>query len=697
MTRIGFDVGGTFTDVVLLTRNGRMHTAKVLTTHDDPARGCLLGLAEVVGAAGVSWAEVTQVVHGTTLGSNAVIERSATGIALVTTAGFRDVLTLGREKRYQVYDLQIVKPAPLVDRADTYEVTERVLADGTVHVPLDEAQARGVLRELVARGVRSVAVCLLHSYASPVHERRFAELAAQEAPGLAVSLSSDVSPQVREYERMSTTVVNAYLVPTIRAYLAGMVDALAGRGYTGRLFVTTSSGGVATAEAMGAQPVTMIESGPAAGALMAAEHGRLAGRRDGVAFDMGGTTAKLALVADGALRTVGEFELHRVRMAPGSGIPMTVRSVDVVEIGAGGGSIARVVRGVVEVGPDSAGSSPGPACYGAGGTDATVTDANLVLGYLGDKIAGSMPLDVDAARAALERSVATPLGISVPEAAWCVHAMVTSTMELATRVVSIERGHDPRQLALIATGGCGPMHACRLAAALGMPAAVLPPAAGVASALGMLSAQVRADADRTARVRLPADPSAAQAAAAAGDADARRVADLLAGLVRRASAAVRDASGAPPVRVACEADVRYAGQGYDIAVPVPAGPVDLLRLRHDFDAAYARRYGYALPGEAVDATTWRVTAYGPEPQVTTQRSVTATGPVEDAVTESRPVWFPETGGYVDTPVYRRDALAPGHRLAGPAVVEDPASTAVLPPGTTATVTADGALLVTVTP
>src|SRR5438309_2011098 len=418
--RIGFDVGGTFTDFVLQSPAGELTTAKRLTTYPDPSEACLAGLDALLAAAGVAWSDVAQAVHGTTLGSNGVIERKARGVGLLTTRGFRDVLLIGREKRYQVYDLQIEKPAPLISRRLIGEVTERMLADGTVRTPLDEADARRAIRELVARGVTTLAVCLLHAYLNPAHERRVAAIVAEEAPHVTVTLSHEVSPTFREYERTSTTVVNAYVMTAVREYLRGLATAMGQRGYRGRLFVMQSSGGIATAEAMQRYPVRMIESGPAAGALMAAAYGELTGHRELIAFDMGGTTAKLALIENGRPATTTAFELHRVNNAPGSGLPMNIQAIDLVEIGAGGGSIARASLGVIAVGPESASSMPGPVCYGRGGLEPTVTDANLALGYLNaDYFAGgTMTLDgVGAARAITDR-VARPLGLSLEEAAW---------------------------------------------------------------------------------------------------------------------------------------------------------------------------------------------------------------------------------------------------------------------------------------
>ncbi|MFQ5554174.1 MAG: hydantoinase/oxoprolinase family protein [Acidimicrobiia bacterium] len=681
MIRVGFDVGGTFTDFVLEDAKGRWHTGKRLTTYPDPSDACLAGLAELLERADVGFAEISRAVHGTTLGSNVVIEREGEGVALATTAGFRDVLQIGREKRYQVYDLQITKPDPLVDRSLIWEIGERVLADGSVRDPLDEDAARVAIREISDRGVTSLAVCFLHSYLNPVHERRFAELVSEEAPQIVVSLSAEVSPQFREYERTSTTVVNAYLIPAVREYLKRMVEELDASGYGGRLFIMQSGGGVATAESMSDLPVRMIESGPAAGALIAAKYGDTAGHTDLVAFDMGGTTAKLSLVNDGQPSTVGQFELHRVRLAPGSGIPMNVRSLDLVEIGAGGGSIARPSQGTIQVGPESAGSAPGPSCYGLGGTAPTVTDANLVLGYLnpGGFAGGSMALDVDAARRAISDHVADPLGLTLDEAAWGIHRIVNLSMELATRVVSIERGNDPRTLALVATGGSGPAHACRLAIALGMRSVLIPAAAGVASAVGLLSADVKFDASRSFVSRLDALAP-------------ERLARIFREMEEEAAQVVAESTDGGPVRIVREVDLRYVGQGFELAVEVPAEAVtaDLLRaVRMRFDEVYEKRYGFASADKPVEATTWKVTAYGDSPALDLRALGSAHRSGDAAPVARREAYFPETGGYVATPVYDRLELAVGQVIAGPAIIEERESTTVIPPGLDAEIDAYG--------
>jgi len=673
--RIGFDVGGTFTDFVLQSPAGELTTAKRLTTYPDPSEACLAGLDALLAGAGVAWRDVTQAVHGTTLGSNVVIERKARGVGLLTTRGFRDVLLIGREKRYQVYDLQIDKPRSLIPRRLIAEVSERVLADGSVRTPLDEADARRAIRALAGRGVTTLAICLLHAYINPAHERRLATLIAEEAPHVTVTLSHEVSPTFREYERTSTTAVNAYAMTAVREYLHGLAAALAKRGYGGRLFVMQSSGGVATADAMARYPVRMIESGPAAGALMAAAYGELTGHRDLIAFDMGGTTAKLALIENGRPDTTTTFELHRVHGAAGSGLPMNIQAIDLVEIGAGGGSIAREQLGVVAVGPESASSMPGPACYGRGGVDPTVTDANLVLGYLNpDYFAGgSLRLDVEAARRAITTRVAQPLGLTVEDAAWGIHAIVNTNMELATRVVSIERGRDPRDLTFIAFGGSGPVHGCRLAQALGIPRVILPAAAGVTAAIGLLAAEVKFDVARTWVRRLEALEPAA-------------LTTMYDDMAAQATAVVRDAAVATTVTLVRSVDARYVGQGYELTVPVPQGTLDaaaLGRIRAAFDEIYAARYGYANPSEPVETVTWKLAAVGGAPRVALAK---ASAQARDGGLKGRRrAWFPETRGWTECAVYDRYALAPGSHVDGPAIVEERESTSVLPPGTSAAV------------
>ena len=685
--RIGFDVGGTFTDFVLQSASGELHTGKRLTTYPDPSLACLEGLDELIARAGVAWSDLAQAVHGTTLGSNIVIERKGKNVALLTTRGFRDVLIIGREKRYQVYDLQIEPPAPLIPRRLIREVPERILSDGSILLPLDEAETRRVVRALAAQGITTIAVCFLHSYVNPVHEERVAQIITEEAPDIAVTTSHEVSPTFREYERTSTTVVNAYVMTAVREYLRSLQQAMAGRGSHARLFVMQSSGGIATAEAMQRYPVRMIESGPAAGALMASVYGELTGHRDLIAFDMGGTTAKLALIEKGKPFTASAFELHKVGFAAGSGIPMNIQAIDLVEIGAGGGSLARTSLGVIAVGPESAGSTPGPACYGRGGREPTVTDADLVLGYLNpDYFAGgAMKLDVDAARRAIEEHVARPLGLSLAEAAWGIHQIVNTNMELATRVVSIERGRDPRDLTFIAFGGAGPVHGCRLAQALGIPRVILPAAAGVTAAIGLLAAEVKFDVARTYVRKLE-------------DVDLAYLNRIFAEMEAQAVEVIRESAVTGEATLARSADVRYVGQGFELNVPLALGalgPKELARLRQGFDEAYAARYGYANPKEPVEVVNWKLTALGAGPTVALPKYEPQAG--GNAAKGSRRAYFPERGGYIDCPVYDRYRLGPRMEFSGPAVIEERESTTVLPPGCVARVDDYATLLVKVEP
>src|SRR5215470_8979427 len=682
--RVGFDVGGTFTDFVLQAPTGALTTAKRLTTYPDPSEACLAGLDELLARAGTAWPAVAQAVHGTTLGSNVVIERKGRDVGLITTLGFRDVLIIGREKRYQVYDLQIEKPVPLIPRRLIAEVPERLRADGSVLRPLDEAETRRVVRTLRAAGVSSIAVCLLHAYASPAHERRVGKIIGEEAPDVRVSLSHEISPVFREYERTSTTVVNAYVMTAVRDYLRQLAAHMKERGCRSRLFVMQSSGGIATSEAMERYPVRMIESGPAAGTLMAAAYGESAGQRDLIAFDMGGTTAKLALVEEGRPSTTALFELHKVGLVAGSGIPMNIHAIDLVEIGAGGGSIARARLGVVQVGPESASSTPGPACYARGGLAPTVTDANLVLGYLNpdDFAGGAMRLDPEAARRAIEEHVARPLGLGLAEAAWGIHLVVNSNMELATRVVSIERGRDPRDLTLVAFGGSGPVHGWRLAQALRIPRAILPAAAGVTAALGLLAAEVKFDVSRT-YVRKTDEVALDYLNA------------MYAEMEEQAAAVIRESAVSGAVTLLRSADARYAGQGYELNVALPPnalGSAHLTRFRAAFDEAYAVRYGFASPGEPVEIVNWKLSAVAAGPRLTLPKQADQGGP-DQALKGRRPAYFPEKGGYVETPVYDRYRLSPGTTLLGPAIVEERESTSVLPPGCGTRVDGYGSLLV----
>src|SRR5438067_5988936 len=507
--RAGIDIGGTFTDLLLVDgASGRFAVGKMLTTPDNPAAGVWTALETELAANRLAASEVGAVVHGTTLVTNAIVERKGSPTALLITEGFRDTLLIAREHRYDMYDARLEKPEPLVPRRLTFGVPERVLADGTVHRPLDEAAVAQLGDALRASGVRAVGVCLLHAYRHPQHELRVREILQQHHPELRVALSHEVVGDLREYERASTTVANAYVLDIVDSYLGRLQSDLSEIGHRGEFLVMLSSGATATPDTARRFPVRLMESGPAAGALAAAHLGALMGRDNLLSFDMGGTTAKACLIERGRPSIGNEFEVARLqRFKKGSGLPIKISSVDLIEIGAGGGSIARVDRfGLLKVGPDSSGSEPGPVCYGRGGTDPTVTDADLILGYLDPHyfLGGRMALDVAAAECAIQEQLADPLGLDVARAAWTVHQVVNENMANATRVHAVERGRDARVFPLFAFGGAGPVHAYRVAEKLGAREVIAPFGAGVGSTIGLLAAPLAFDFVRTAAARVRA-------------------------------------------------------------------------------------------------------------------------------------------------------------------------------------------------
>jgi N-methylhydantoinase A len=626
---------------------------------------------------------VGEVVHGTTLVANALIERRGARTCLVTTRGVRDALAIRREHRYDLYDLFLELPEPLVPRRLRWEVGERVLADGTVDRPLDDAEVRRLARRARRESVQAVAVCFLHTYRYPGHERRAAAVLAEALPDAPVSASCDVVPELGEYVRASTTVANAYVRPLMDGYLATLERRLAEAGLRCPLHLMLSTGGLATVHTGRRFPIRLAESGPAAGALSAAFSGAAAGERDVLGFDMGGTTAKAALIEAGEPLLAREHEVARVyRFAPESGLPLRVPVIDLIEIGAGGGSIARIDRfGLPKVGPDSAGAEPGPACYGRGGDCPTVTDADLLLGYLDPRffLGGEMALDVDAARSAVG-GLAAGLGLDLAEAAAGVHRVVNENMAGAARMHAIERGRDVRRFALVATGGAGPVHAWGVARRLGMRRLVLPPSAGVASAFGMLTAPPAFDFARS----LPA---------ALGEVGWENVRETVAAM-RAEGAAQLATAGVPAgeLTVAVAADVRYRGQGEGVTVALGAAlgrrPAD--QVREAFEAAYVRLYGRRPPGVEPEVLTWRVRVSGPRPSLATSLDGVAPGPARKG---RRPVWSEERRGFVDADVWNRYRLAPGARVAGPAVVEERESSAVIGPGGSGTIDAHGNLVV----
>jgi 5-oxoprolinase (ATP-hydrolysing) len=670
--RIGFDIGGTFTDFVLYDNAGapiKLH--KCLTTPDDPSRAALEGLEALVDAAGLSIADIGDIVHGTTLVTNALIERKGARIGLLTTKGFRDSIEMATEQRYDIYDLFLQFPEPLVPRHRRLEIGERMLADGAVLSPLSLAEVRFALTQLVADGVEAVAVCFLHSYANPAHELAVAELAAAEFPTLAISISSAVAGEIREYERAVTTCANAYVQPLMDRYLLRLDSELKRRGFVGRLMLMQSSGGLATPDMARAFPIRLLESGPAGGGLAAALFGGQAGLTDMLSFDMGGTTAKACLIRHGRADIAAVMEAARIhRFKKGSGLPIKAPVIDMVEIGAGGGSIAHIDElGLLKVGPLSAGADPGPACYGRGGTQVTVTDANLLLGYLDPHyfLGGKMSLDIAAAERALA-ALGAKLGLSAIETASGIHALVNENMASAARMHMIEKGCDPRRYAMVGFGGAGPAHAAHVAQILGMPELIVPAACGAASALGFLTAPLSAERMRSRPMVLNAgrfDAADSEATLAALETEARIA--LVAAGIPEADISVRRS-----------ADMRLIGQTHEIEVSLPEGRLDvtsLAAIAERFNEAYEARYTHTYAGAVIEAITWRVVAEGRTPHLDL-REVGSRSNENPAQKGTRQAWF-ECVAY-DTPVFDRYALSSGHRIAGPAIIEERESTTILP-------------------
>ncbi|MEZ5818712.1 MAG: hydantoinase/oxoprolinase family protein [Hyphomicrobiaceae bacterium] len=689
MIRVAFDIGGTFTDFVLHdSRSNRTLTGKVSTTPEDPSLAVEAGLKEMLATAAITGSDLGAVLHATTVATNAVLERKGAATGLITTEGFRDVLLIGRQKRYETYDLYIEKPAPLVRRRHIVEVRERIAADGSVVAPIDMASVDLAIDAMLAAGRESIAIALLHAYANPEHERRIAERIRQKAPGLAVTLSSEVSPKFREYERTSTAVTNAYVMPIIDRYLKRLEMTLAEIGCRERLLIMQSNGGLASPVMARDYPVRVIESGPAAGILMCADVARSIGRRDVVTFDMGGTTAKLGAIDNGTPAIMPTFEVDLVRSRRGSGLPLNLPAVEMQEIGAGGGSIARVEKGMIAVGPDSAGAVPGPICYGKGGTLPTITDANVVLGYISpDRFnAGTMTLDVAGATLGMEIHVARPLGISVAEAAWGVHMIATTNMENALRLVSVERGRDPRNYAMVAFGGAGPLHAARLARRAGVPQVVVPNGAGVGSAIGLLQAAPRIDVSTTRVLRL----------------DGRDASSSIEELYRRLEAQARSEiarvgqSGEP--QWSRYAQMRYVGQGFEIHVDLPGGPIDAgypEKVAEAFRQAYLRKNKFVDEQGIVEGVDWTLVAtHGRHGDVAIRM---AEGGALGAQVLTRKAWFPEADGFTETRVLNRAALLGAATFAGPVIIDDPYCTIVVPPGDSVRMSDAGHIIIDIDP
>jgi N-methylhydantoinase A/oxoprolinase/acetone carboxylase beta subunit len=670
--RFAFDIGGTFTDLVIMGPDGRLAAGKCLTRPSAISAAVSDGLARLLTREAIPAAQVREVVSGaTTLVTNLIIERRGAATGLITTRGFRDVLEIRREFRYDVYDLSATFPEPLVPRWLRLEVNERVDRDGAVLVPLDPEEARQAILTLREAGVDSLAVCLLHSYRNPVHERLIGEVAAALAPGLSVSLSCDVLPELREYERTTAAVLNAYVRPFIGRYFEELERMLRELGIEATLHMMQSNGGVISREFAERFPIRMLESGPAAGALAGAHLGRQARIPDLLCFDMGGTTAKACLVSEGRPDITTEFETARAhRFKKGSGFPVKLPVIDLIEIGAGGGSIAHIdTTGLMKVGPRSAGASPGPACYGLGGEEPTVTDADLLLGYLDPDyfLGGEMPLDPERAERAVQSRVAERLGISVTEAASGIYRIVSENMAAAAKIHAAEKGRDIRGCTLLTFGGAGPVHAREVARRTGITRVLVPLNAGVLSAIGLLVAPVQVDSVKTGFMRL-------------GEFDRKKV-DEVFGEMEAQALTTLTRMGIPARQVAFErsADMRYVGQGYEIMVPLREGSLgDPSRLLQAFYRTYTRCFGRHLTNVAVEALSWRLTARW-QTAIAQRRLPPGRHRGAAPPKGQRRAYFAEIGRRVMVPVYDHYALEPGTSIGGPAIVEQRESTAVVGP------------------
>ena len=679
---LAVDIGGTFTDVVLRAEGGALTVDKVLTTHDDLLKGFFRGVDLVLDKAGVGAGQVDGViVHATTIVTNALIERRGSPTALIVTKGFADVLAIRNEHRYEMYDPQIEFAAPLIPRDFTFELDERTLADGSIARPVDPAEVEAILAALRAKGVVSVAVCLLNSFRNGANEQAVGATLAARSPNLYVSLSSSIAPQIREYPRASTTAINAYAVPITEPYLRGLALGLREAGLPNQALIMLSSGGIIGAEVAGRNPVRMIESGPAAGALAAAWYAERLGLDRLLSFDMGGTTAKACLIEDRKPLVTGSFEVDRIyRFYEGSGMPLTIPSIDMIEIGAGGGSIASVDDlGLLKVGPRSAGSNPGPACYGQGGTAPTVTDADLLLGLLdGDNfLGGDMRLDKPAAEAAMAR-LGEALGADVDQTARGVYRIVAETMAGAARAHATDRGVDHRGLALLAFGGAGPVHACAVGALLQSTAVIFPPQASVLSAFGTLVTPIRLDLVRSALGDLAA-------------LDWDEVDRLLREMTSEGLTALVQAGCSPEaVRLRFGADLRYFGQQNELGIVFDHDPRegrDIGMIRRVFETAYRAQYGVNPSHVPLEIVSWRLTAQGPKIAIEdVRRPNTQPGSPKS----SRPVALWPTADWI--PVYARSTLAQGQALSGPAIIEERETTVVLPPDWDAVVNEIGCIV-----
>ncbi|GJD49533.1 Acetophenone carboxylase gamma subunit [Methylobacterium crusticola] len=683
MARLSVDIGGTFTDIVL-EAGGRRRTTKLLTTPRAPEEAVLAGTRALLAEASLGFRDLALFVHGTTLATNALIERRGARVALIATEGFRDVVEIGDEGRYDQYDLDIDKPVPLVPRRLRFTVPERIDVHGVVRLPLDEAAVVAVAAALRREAVEAVAVAFLHAYADAGHERRVREILSDSCPGLWVTLASDVAPEIREYERTSTAIANAYVQPMMARYLGRLRDAFAAEGATAPIHLMTSGGSLASLDTASRFPIRLVESGPAGGAILAARVAAERGETRVLSFDMGGTTAKICLIERFEPLKSRSFEVDRAaRFLKGSGLPVRIPVIEMIEIGAGGGSLARVdALRRITVGPDSAGSEPGPACYGRGGTVPAVTDADLVLGRIDPArfAGGTIALSPDAAARALDAAVGAPLALATGTAAYGVVEIVDENMANAARVHAVERGLSVREHTLIAFGGAAPLHAARLAEKLGIDRIIVPPDAGVGSAVGFLRAPAAYEVVRSRYMRLDGfDPEAAN--------------DLLGAMGEEAEALTRSAAGDRPLTAARTAFMRYLGQGHEIAVTLPArelAPGDAEGLREAFEAAYRRLFSRHIPGAVIEILTWAVAIGTDEPAP--PRLPDAPPAAGPRPVGARATLMGADAAPVAIPVYARDDFSPGATVEGPAIVVEAGTSTFVSPAFRVSLDCGGALV-----
>jgi N-methylhydantoinase A len=681
--RLAADIGGTFTDVVL-EHAGRRHSAKVLTTTRAPEEGMLAGIAQVLAAAALGPGDVGVLIHGTTLATNALIERKGAKTALLTTAGFRDVLEMGYEKRYEHYDLDLELPAPLVPREWRFPVPERITAKGQIRTPLLESAVEEITKKLQKENIQSVAIGFLHSYVNDSHERRAGELLAKALPGVSVTLSSAVCPEIREYERFSTACANAYVQPLMASYLERLAAELQRRGFGCPLFLMTSGGGLTTLETARRFPVRLVESGPAGGAILSAGLARENGLDEVLSFDMGGTTAKICFIGQGRPDQSRKMEVARVwRNLKGSGLPVRIPVTEMVEIGAGGGSIARLDElQRIQVGPASAGAEPGPACYGRGGNEPTVTDANVVLGRIDPVVfaGGTLQLDFQKAKNTILARIGAPLGLDAGWAAAGIGEIVEENMAGAARVHAIERGKSAERCTMIAFGGGAPLHAARLAAKLGMRKVLVPVDASVGSAVGFLRAPVAFELVRSLQAR-------------DNDFGFSEINKLLEQLQHEATAIV--AAGALGAKLVThrEVEMRYLGQGHEISVPLPARALtgkDAATLRGEYESRYEAQFGLRIADVPVEFLTWSVNV---ATVLRREKQENKPHKKRKAVPNTRQIVFdPIAGKRRAIPSYLRRDLAAGMQFTGPALVAEPQTTTLVPRGWRCSVAAAGHLI-----